>query len=84
MLTDISLTNQKFSEKELKENIHNLSLRKIVLTQHLTADFVVKYILNENFHTCTEDSYIDIYFVLQEQKHLTFEEISTLLNKCNS
>ena len=42
----------------------------------MTAEFCVKYILDEKYMTCLEDTYlIDFNYVLQKQPHITKEEL---------
>jgi hypothetical protein len=50
-------------------------------TQKLTADFCVKYILNEEYSSCVEETYINAYDVLQAQPHITKEELSDALKR---
>ena len=44
----LDLKNKKYDMKTLKQYIYAVSLVEILKTQHLTADFVLKYILNPN------------------------------------
>lgn len=75
LLNDTMLRNKKYDIFTLEKNIHNLSMNAILYTQNLTAEFCVKYILNEDYASCVEDTYICIGEVLRAQKHLTLADI---------
>ena len=75
LLNDTMLRNKKYDIFTLEKNIHNLSMKAILYTQNLTAEFCVKYILNEDYASCVEDTYICIGEVLRAQKHLTLADI---------
>lgn len=70
-ITDKDLFVNKYDIQILEDNLENLDLKIILKTQILTADFCVKYILNDNYASCVEDTY---YFtdgkVLIHQPHL--------------
>ena len=65
----------------LEKNINNLSLKILLYTQKLTADFCAKYILNENYASCVEETYICARDVLNAQKHITERELFDALDK---
>lgn len=75
LLNDTMLRNKKYDIFTLEKNIHNLSMKTVLYTQNLTAEFCVKYILNEDYASCVEDTYICIGEVLRAQKHLTLADI---------
>ena len=64
------LTYKKYSEDILIKNIDKLDLRNILTTQKLSLEFCDNYILNEQYHKCVEDSYLDISDILKYQPHL--------------
>jgi hypothetical protein len=66
----LDLKNKKYDMKVLKENIYALHLVEVLETQHLTADFVLKYILNSKYQMTTEEENISIMHVLLHQPHL--------------
>jgi len=73
-LTYWDLIKNKYSIEELEANLQHLEIKHILQTQTLTAEFCVKYVLNEDYASCQEDLYlIDIGYVLYHQKHLTRE-----------
>uniref|UniRef100_A0A6C0DF95 Uncharacterized protein n=1 Tax=viral metagenome TaxID=1070528 RepID=A0A6C0DF95_9ZZZZ len=81
LLTDSMLRKQQYNIKVLEKNINNLTMKTILYTQRLTADFCVKYIMNENYASCVEDTFICIGDVLHAQKHLTRASIYEAYNK---
>ena len=64
------LYKKKYSMEVLAANINNLLLYAILRTQHLTYDFVMNYILNEEYQSTEEEKYIDLYIVAKYQPHL--------------
>lgn len=80
-ITDKDLYERQYSMETLIENIDELTMKIILMTQKLTAEFCVHYVLNEDYMTCVEDTY---YFmtdkVLYYQKHLTEEDLVNVGN----
>lgn len=75
-INDQDLCKNKYDIDTLIHNINHLYIKTIVNTQILTAEFCVKYILDEKYMTCLEDTYlIDFNYVLQKQPHITKEEL---------
>ena len=75
-INDQDLRKNKYDIDTLVCNINHLYIKTIVNTQILTAKFCVKYILDEKYMTCIEDTYlIDFNYVLQKQPHITKEEL---------
>jgi len=75
-INDQDLRKNKYDIDTLIHNINHLYIKTIVNTQILTAEFCVKYILDEKYMTCLEDTYlIDFNYVLQKQPHITKEEL---------
>ena len=63
----------------LEYNIDRLGLKRLLVTQILTAEFCVKYLLNPEEHgMCVEDEYISKNDILLYQKHITREELEKL------
>ena len=77
LLNDSMLRKKKYDISTLEKNINNLSIKTLLYTQNLTADFCVKYILNDEYASCIEDTYICISDVLNAQNHLTVSDIAT-------
>ena len=75
LLNDNMLRNKKYDITTLERNINNLSMKTILHTQYLTPEFCVKYILNDKYASCIEDTYICIGNVLNAQKHITLGDI---------
>jgi len=70
-INNLSLEYQKYSIDVLEENIHKLSLWKLLKTQILNREFCIKYILNDYYALCDEDTYITWQDVIQHQPHIT-------------
>jgi hypothetical protein len=80
-----NLRKYKYDIETLEKNIGYICVKTCVNTQILTAEFCVKYILNEDFMSCVEDTYcIDKGYVLRRQPHLTDEDIMTEYAKINN
>lgn len=80
----LHLRREKYDIKTLEENVDHINMKECVNTQVLTAEFCVKYVLNEEYMSCIEDTYcICIGYVLQRQPHLTREDIMQEYEKVN-
>ena len=75
ILNDFMLQCRQYDISVLEKNINNLSLKILLYTQKLTADFCAKYILNEKTF-CKAN-------VLNAQKHITEKELFDALDKLN-
>ena len=75
----------KYDIEILEENVDYINMKDCVNTQVLTAEFCVKYVLNEEYMSCIEDTYcINYGYVLQRQPHLTKEDIFREYAKINN
>lgn len=74
-LNDQDLLKKKYSIELLEENINNLSISRILNTQILTPEFCIKYILNEEYASCNEETYICDLDVLCKQPHLRHSDL---------
>ena len=81
ILNDFMIRCRQYDISILEKNINNLSLKILLYTQKLTADFCAKYILNENYASCVEETYICNGDVLNAQKHITERELFDALDK---
>ena len=81
LLNDSMLRKKKYHIQLLEKNIHNLSMRTLLYTQDLTAEFCIKYVLNEKYASCVEDTFLSIGDVLNSQKHITRSSIYHAYNK---
>ena len=81
LLNDSMLRKKKYDIQLLEKNIHNLSMKTLLYTQDLTADFCIKYILNEKYASCVEDTFLSIGDVLNAQKDITRAAIYQAFNK---
>lgn len=69
-LNDQDLLKKKYSIELLEQNIDNLSIARILNTQILSPEFCVKYILNEEYASCVEETYICDLDILHKQPHI--------------
>ena len=79
-LTNNDLKNNKYDIKVLEKNINNLELDVILTTQTLTLDFIVEFILDEKYQKTTKEKEIDLYTILNDQPHISKEELFRRLN----
>ena len=82
---ELNLRSNKYDIETLEKNVDYINMKTCVNTQILTAEFCVKYILNEDYMSCIEDIYcIDKGYVLRRQPHLTNEDIMREYAKINN
>jgi hypothetical protein len=80
--TDFDLFNHQFPIDVLEKGVENykFSLRSLLRTQILTADFCAKYMLSDDKYAWNvEETYIDLSNVLSYQKHLTLQDLHNAL-----
>jgi len=71
IIYNYQLANNKYDIITLEYNIDRLSLKKLLLTQHLTYDFCIKYLLHpEKYSMSNEDYNITIKDILLHQPHI--------------
>ena len=81
----LNLRKQQYDIETLIANVDDINMKECVNSQVLTAEFCVKYVLNEQYHSYGEDTYCLTYgYVLQRQPHLTKEEIFEEYKKINN
>ena len=82
-ITNEDLYKNKYSIEILEKNINNLNKKRLINTQKLTADFCIKYLLdNNNIDSGNEDSYIfDEAYILNTQEHISEKEWNQSINK---
>lgn len=78
-ITAEDLYKNQYSYETLKANIYAVSLLDILKTQKLSADFCVKYILNEKFQFLEEDKLITIDMINKYQPHILNVDLSKSL-----
>lgn len=84
-MTELNLRKYKYNLDTLEKNVDSIDMKTCVNTQILSAEFCVKYVLNEDYMSCIEDTYcLDIGYVLRRQPHLTREEILLEYSKINN
>jgi hypothetical protein len=81
IITTTNLYNTIYSIDVLERNINHLNKKVLLCKQKLTAEFCVKYILDMNIESGSEDTYIfDKNYILERQEHITDEEFDTAYN----
>ena len=84
-MTELNLRKYKYNLDTLEKNVDSINMKTCVNTQILSAEFCVKYVVNEDYMSCIEDTYcLDIGYVLRRQPHLTREEILLEYSKINN
>ncbi len=79
-LTNSDLVFNKYDIDTLVKNIKHLDKKYLLHTQKLTADFCVKYILDLDIESGSEDSYLyDKNDILENQPHITEEEFNNAI-----
>lgn len=63
------------SEKIVLELLEKYSQKQLLFSYKFSAFICVKYILNEEYSTCTEDTYICDNQLLLYQTHLTKQDL---------
>jgi len=84
LITKQDLYNNQYDYTTLKTNIYAVSLLDILKTQRLTAEFCVKYILNEDFQILDEDQNISLDMVKKYQQHITDADLESSMIKANN
>ena len=81
-ITNKNLLENKYALDILERNISHLNKKYLVCTQILTAEFCIKYILNLDIDSGSEDSYIfDKNYILEKQEHITEEAFDEAFNQ---
>ena len=81
-ITNQDLYKNKYELSILEKNIMKLSGKTLLTTQHLTAEFCAKYILNDNYYEGVEEDYLYTGdFVLGKQKHISKEDLLYWIKK---
>lgn len=80
IITNIDLYSNKFPIDILEKNIHNLDLLTLIKTQDLTYDFIINYVLNQEYQITPEEKTIDIYDVVNFQKNINLQKLKNKLN----
>jgi hypothetical protein len=82
LISNDMLSVKKYDMYILEKNIMNLSSKKLLSTQELSAEFCCKYILNSNYSEGVEEDYLySGDFVLKKQKHISKEELLYWIKK---
>ena len=78
-LTNEHLNIKKYDTNNLVKNLPNLDMAIILKTQILDIDFIVDYILNEEYQILESEKNIGICDVLTYQKHIDGRELHNKL-----
>ena len=76
IISNIDLYHHNFPINILEANIDSLDLFTLIKTQKLTYDFIIKYVLNEEYQITPEEKTIDIYDVVRYQSHIDINELN--------
>jgi hypothetical protein len=82
-ITNLDLHNFYFPINTLIKNIEHLDLTIIIKTQILTYDFIIKYILNEQYQKMAEEKTIDMYDITNHQPHIDINELRQKIKNTN-
>jgi hypothetical protein len=75
-INNIDLLKNKYDIKIIEQNRKHLNKTILLCTQKLTVDFCIRYILDLDIESDSEDSYIyDINYILEKQPHITEQEL---------
>jgi hypothetical protein len=81
-ITNKNLLENKYNLDVLERNVLHLNKKYLVCTQFLTVEFCIKYILDLDIDSGSEDSYIfDKNYILEHQEHITEEEFNEAFEK---
>ena len=78
-ITNIDLYSNKYPINILEKNIDRLDLKTLLKTQDLTYEFIVNYVLNEEYQITPEEKTIDIYDVVNNQKNIDINVLKNML-----
>ena len=74
-ISDFDLCGTQYCIEVLTKHMYYLNKKVVLNTQHLTAHFCVRFILDMDIDSGSEDSYCyDKNYILSRQKHITSEE----------
>ena len=74
-ISNSDLLYNKYDIHTLTKNVKHLNKKYLLCTQTLTAEFCVKYILDMDIESGSEDSYLyDKNHILEYQPHITEED----------
>lgn len=79
-ITNLDLYSSLYSIDILQQNIDALDLLTIIKTQILTYDFIVNFILNEEFQITPEEKTIDMYDVVRNQPHIDINKLKIAIS----
>jgi hypothetical protein len=80
-ITNLDLYEYKFPINVLESNINSLDLRTLIKTQDLTYEFVINYVLNDDYQITPEEKTIDMYDVVYNQPHIDINELKKRLGR---
>lgn len=81
IISDYDLRKTKYDIDTIEYNINWLSIKTIIFTQILTAEFCAVWILSGECLCTVEESYIGMDYILNRQPHLTREALEEARKK---
>ncbi len=78
-ITDLDLLTNKYTEKELIDNIYSVSLLQVLKTQILSSNFCYNYLLNSSFQLLPEEELLlTKELILYYQPHISLLDLMEL------
>ena len=78
-ITNLDLYSSLYTSDILQQNIDALDLLTIIKTQTLSYEFIINFILNEEYQITPEEKTIDIYDVVRNQPHIDIDKLNSLI-----
>ena len=72
-INNLSMYKYQYDLQTIISNIDKLDMKVIIMTQRLTIDFIIDYIILDE--DIMEESYASMYFIFNCQKHLDIDEL---------
>ena len=78
-IINLDLYSSLYTSDILQQNIDTLDLLTIIKTQTLSYEFIINFILNEEYQITPEEKTIDIYDVVRNQPHIDIDKLNNLI-----
>jgi hypothetical protein len=78
-IINLDLYSSLYTSDILQQNIDALDLLTIIKTQTLSYEFIINFILNEEYQITPEEKTIDIYDVVRNQPHIDIDKLNNLI-----
>jgi len=86
MITNSDLSKNLYDIKTIENNIENLNIKKVIVTQNLDIPFIIKYVIKKTVNKLVDEqdsdnSDMNIDTILQFQPHINKEILLEEINK---